>query len=143
MKKKNFNIIYMIFILFFSLPSLSYAQSKTITGTVVGTIDNQPLPGASIVVKGMTVGATTDFDGKYTIKAKAGDVLVFSYIGFKAKEVTVSGKTVIDVSLADDTAMLDEIVITGSRAPARSNTKSPLPIDIVSSKDLVSTFVIE
>ena len=113
MKKKNFNIIYMIFILFFSLPSLSYAQSKTITGTVVGTIDNQPLPGASIVVKGMTVGATTDFDGKYTIKAKAGDVLVFSYIGFKAKEVTVSGKTVIDVSLSDDTAMLDEIVITG------------------------------
>ncbi|MFD1613553.1 SusC/RagA family TonB-linked outer membrane protein [Gelatiniphilus marinus] len=113
MKKRKLNISYLIFIMLFSLPILSFGQEKTITGTVVSAGDNMPLLGATVIVKGTTTGASTDFDGAYTITANTGDVLVFSYIGYAAKEVTVANETVINVSLTEDTAMLDEVVITG------------------------------
>lgn len=120
MKKKNFNIIYMIFILLLGLPAFSYAQSKTITGTVVSKTDSQPLPSASVLVKGGETGATTDFDGNYSVKAKTGDILIFSYIGFKSLEVKVVEQTVINVSLEEDAALLDEIVITGYGKQSRA-----------------------
>lgn len=113
MKKKEFNIIYMMFILLFSLPLLSFGQEKTITGTVVSAGDGLPLLGATIVVKGTSTGATTDFDGNYTIKSNTGDILVFSFVGYTTSEVTVANETVINMSLREDIALLDEIVITG------------------------------
>ncbi|WOD42799.1 SusC/RagA family TonB-linked outer membrane protein [Hwangdonia lutea] len=113
MKKRKLNINYLIFILLFSLPILTFGQEKTITGTVVSAGDNMPLLGATVIVKGTTTGASTDFDGQYTINANTGDVLVFSYVGYAATEVTVADETVINVSLTEDAAMLDEIVITG------------------------------
>nr|WHW29830.1 SusC/RagA family TonB-linked outer membrane protein [uncultured bacterium] len=112
MKKRNLNIIYMMFILFFSLPMLSYAQAKTITGTVVEAINNQPLPGASVLIKGTAIGTTTDFDGNYSIEASTGDILVFGYTGYVSKEVTVADETVINVSLEEGANLLDEVVIT-------------------------------
>ena len=83
MKKKNLNIIYSILVLFLSLPLTSYAQDKTITGTVVSASDNLPLPGASIAIKGTSTGTITDIDGSYTLDANTGDILVFSYVHFK------------------------------------------------------------
>ena len=113
MKKRKFNINYLIFILLFSLPILTFGQEKTITGTVVSSGDSLPLLGATVIVKGTATGASTDFDGGYTIIANTGDVLVFSYVGYATKEVTVANETVINVSLTEDAALLDEIVITG------------------------------
>ena len=103
----------MIFILFFALPTLTFGQEKTITGTVVSASDNSPFPGASVYVKATKAGTSTDFDGKYSIKANTGDVLVFSFLGYTSKEVTVADETVINVSLEESSSVLDEIVITG------------------------------
>jgi len=110
--KKNY-IISMIFLLFLCLPLTSYGQEKTIKGTVFSSADDAPLFGASVLIKGTVNGTTTDFDGKYTINASSGDVLVFSYIGFKTSEITVTNNTVIDVSLEENASLLDEIVVTG------------------------------
>ena len=120
MKKKDFNIMYLVFLLFFSLPLLTFGQEKTITGTIVSASDNIPLPGATIVVKGKSLGATSDFDGKYSILANKGDILVFSYIGYTTTEITVNSQTVIDVVLAENAGVLDEVVVTGYGKQSRA-----------------------
>lgn len=119
MRNRDSNIICMIFILLFALPSLGFGQEKTIKGTVVSAGDNLPLPGATVIVKGTSNGAVTDFDGNYTIKANTGDVLVFSFVGYKSSEAKVTVLT-LNMSLTEDTAMLDEIVITGYGKQSRS-----------------------
>jgi TonB-linked SusC/RagA family outer membrane protein len=120
MKKKDFNIMYLVFLLFFSLPLLTFGQEKTITGTIVSASDNIPLPGATIVVKGKSLGATSDFDGKYSILANKGDILVFSFIGYTTTEITVNSQTVIDVVLAENAGVLDEVVVTGYGKQSRA-----------------------
>ena len=89
---------------------ISFAQEKTVTGTVSDA--SGPLPGVSVLVKGTTNGTDTDFNGKYTIKVKSGDVLRFSYVGYKAAERTVGLSNTIDVTLVEDENVLDEIVLT-------------------------------
>ncbi|PWG06530.1 SusC/RagA family TonB-linked outer membrane protein [Polaribacter aquimarinus] len=89
---------------------ISFAQQKTISGTV--SDDSGSLPGVSILIKGTTTGTETDFDGKYTIKAKVGDVLEFSYLGYKTKSVTVSSSPTINVKMEEAGQTLDEVVIT-------------------------------
>jgi len=86
----------------------SFAQEKTITGTV--TDDSGPLPGVSIIKKGTTAGTETDFDGKYSIQANTGDVLVFSFVGMKTTEKTVGLSNTINVTLEGDN-LLDEVVV--------------------------------
>ena len=88
---------------------ISFAQEKTISGTV--TEESGALPGVSVLVKGTKSGQETDFDGKYSIKAKAGDVLVFRYLGYKTVERTVGNANTINVKLEQDSAVLDEIVV--------------------------------
>jgi len=91
--------------------TFSIAQEKTISGTVVDET-NMPLPGATVVIKGTTMGASTDFDGLYSIKANLGDVLVFSYVGYTDQENTVGVSTTINVSMQADNS-LDEVVVAG------------------------------
>ncbi len=86
--------------------------AQTVSGVVTEQGTNTPLPGVNIVVKGTTTGTTSDFDGNYQIEANQGDVLVFSYIGFKTLEVTVTGST-LNVSMQEDRAKLDEVVVIG------------------------------
>ncbi|MEZ5042846.1 MAG: SusC/RagA family TonB-linked outer membrane protein [Saprospiraceae bacterium] len=120
MKKKNLNIIYSILVLLLSLPLTSYAQDKTITGTVVSASDNLPLPGASIAIKGTSTGTITDIDGSYTIDANTGDVLVFSYLGFNSQEITISSLSTVDIALVENAATLDEVVVTGYGSQSRA-----------------------
>ena len=88
---------------------VSFAQ--TVSGTV--SEENGPLPGASVVVKGTTNGASTDFDGNFTLNNVPSDAtLVVSYIGFSTKEVAVNGKSTINITLATDNA-LEEVVLIG------------------------------
>lgn len=113
MRKNHVHAICLALVMFLGLTSFSHGQDKTITGTVVSASDNFPLPGATVVIKGTNSGSSTDFDGNYSIETSVGDVLVYSYVGYAAKEITVGNQSVIDVSLAEDVAMLDEVVITG------------------------------
>jgi len=89
---------------------VSFAQEKTVSGTVSDNTGS--LPGVSVIVKGTSTGAETDFDGKYSIKTKSGDVLVFNYLGYKTVEKTVGSSNVIDVTLEEGGEVLDEIVVT-------------------------------
>ncbi|MBL4904610.1 MAG: TonB-dependent receptor plug domain-containing protein, partial [Flavobacteriaceae bacterium] len=89
---------------------ISFAQEKTVSGTV--TDQSGTLPGVSVLIKGTTTGTETDFDGKYSIQAKTGDVLSFSYLGYKTIEKTVGTSNTIDVVMVEDSNVLDEIVVT-------------------------------
>jgi len=96
----------------FILPSVTSVQ-QTITGSV-SDANGAPLPGANVLEKGTTNGTQTDFDGNFSIDVAADDaVLVISYIGFATKEVPLNGQTNISISLAEDAASLDEVIVVG------------------------------
>ncbi|MBO6881817.1 SusC/RagA family TonB-linked outer membrane protein [Winogradskyella sp.] len=99
--------LFMAFVMQFS-----FAQEKTVTGTVTTADDGLPLPGASVIVKGTSRGAQTDFDGKYSIGVNTGDVLEISYVGMKTAEVTIGASNTYDVALELDNA-LEEVVVIG------------------------------
>jgi TonB-linked SusC/RagA family outer membrane protein len=99
----------------------SFAQEKMVTGTVTPASDGLPLPGASVIVKGTTKGAQTDFDGKYTIGVNTGDVLVISYVGMESAEVTVGSGNVYDVALEEGNT-LDEVVVTGYKTQSKATS---------------------
>ena len=89
-----------------------WAQAQEVSGNVSDA--SGPLPGASVVVKGTTIGTQTDFDGNYTLDGvDANAVLVISYIGYATQEVPVNGRSTINVTLAEDAQALDEVVIIG------------------------------
>jgi Ca-activated chloride channel homolog len=91
---------------------LTFGQEKTITGVVKDNTGS--LPGANVSVKGTTRNTQTDVNGKYTIKAKVGEILVFQFIGFKDTSVNVGSSSVINVTLIEDTQQLDEVLVTGA-----------------------------
>ena len=91
---------------------LTFAQQKTITGTVTDDT-NLPLPGANVIIKGTNSGTQTDFDGNYSISANVGQTLVFSYVGFETQEVKVGSKNTVNVTMQPDAAALEEVVVTG------------------------------
>jgi len=97
-----------LILLFVTLCSI--AQEKTITGTVVDE-RNMPLPGANVVIKGTTTGGATNFEGKYSIRANNGDVLIFSYVGYVDQFVTIGASNSINISLLPDST-LDAVVVT-------------------------------
>ena len=102
-----------IFILLISLAFLSAnAQEKEVSGIVTTAMDGLPLPGATIIIKGTSNGAQTDFDGLYTIKVNIGDILIVSYIGMKNAEVTIGVSNTYDVALEIGNK-LDEVVVVG------------------------------
>ncbi len=109
---------------------------STITGTVVDETGT-PLPGASIVVKGTTNGTQTDFDGNFTIDADSNATLVVSYIGYATQEVAVNGQTTVNISLAEDANVLEEVVLVGYGTQSRASVTNA--ISSVSSEDLVQT----
>ena len=90
---------------------ISFAQQRTITGKV--SDGSGPLPGVSIIVKGSTIGTETDFDGKYSIKASSGDILIFRYLGYLSINKTIESSSIINVSMKEDANILDEVVIVG------------------------------
>ena len=88
------------------------AQEKIITGNVTDEA-SIPLPGVTIVIKNTKNTTQTDFDGKYSIKAQKGDILIFSYIGFNSQTQTVDNKNVINVKLTGQQQSLNEVVVVG------------------------------
>ena len=107
-----------------SVKIMTVIQNLVVTGTV--TNNGFPLPGASILVKGTTTGSQSDFNGKYTINAPKGATLVFSYIGFKTQEIVVGENLTIDVTLLEDAASLDEVVVVGYGTQIRKNLSSSI-----------------
>ncbi len=90
-----------------------FAQAQIITGKVTDAQTGEVVIGANIVVKGTTRGTISDLNGTYTISAKPGEILLFSYVGYLPQEVTVGEKTVINVSLETDRTEIKELVVIG------------------------------
>ena len=110
MKKLLMLVILFVYVGTFSL----FAQTVTITGTVTSATEGEgAIPGVTVQVKGTTIGAITDANGKFSINAPRGAAtLIFSYIGMKSKEVEIDGKTVVDAVLESDVVGLNEVVVT-------------------------------
>ena len=102
---------YFLVLFLFAVCSMS-AQVNTITGTVLDA-NAMPLPGANILVKGTSQGTQTDFDGNFTVEATPQDILIVSYVGFKSVELSVGQQTAIEITLEEDSAALDEVVVVG------------------------------
>ncbi|MGP1421922.1 MAG: SusC/RagA family TonB-linked outer membrane protein [Tannerella sp.] len=112
-----------MFVLFFLGTNVLLAQKK-VSGVVKEADTNEPLIGATVVVKGTTNGVITDLDGHYTIDVNANDVLQFAYVGLETHEETVGERTVINVSLASSSVKINEVVVTamGLERKAKSLT---------------------
>ena len=105
--------ILLLGLMLFFVGAQAFAQDRVITGTVTSAEDNMGVPGATVLVKGTTIGTATDIDGKYSINVPAGsNVLVFSFVGLTTQEVTIGNQTVVNVALQPDVQSLSEFVIT-------------------------------
>ncbi|MCU0451470.1 MAG: carboxypeptidase-like regulatory domain-containing protein, partial [Bernardetiaceae bacterium] len=116
--------------------SVAVAQ-KRITGTVLDGETNSGLPGVSVLVKGTTTGTTTDVNGKFSINAPNNAlVLVFSYVGFKSQEIEIGSRSTIDITMAVDERLTDEVVVTGYLTEQKKDIVGS--VATVRSRDLVA-----
>jgi len=122
------------FILFlaFLIPIGMLAQTK-VTGVVTEQSTGVPLLGVNVVIKGTTTGTTTDFDGKYQINASNGQIIVFSYVGYKTQEITYTGQATLDIALLEDASKLDEVVIIGYGTTTKRDATGS--VEVISSED--------
>ncbi|MDR1631707.1 MAG: TonB-dependent receptor [Dysgonamonadaceae bacterium] len=117
-------------------PCFAYSQQSSFITGVVSDASGDPLTGVSVVIKQSTVGTVTDIDGKYSIQARPDAVLVFSYIGYSGQEITVGDRTIIDVTLKENDALLDEVVVVGYGVQKKVNLTGS--VTAVSSKKIES-----
>lgn len=125
------------FLLFFFLCLTSIplaAQNIEVKGVVTEATTNEPLPGVTVKIKSRDTGTVTDIDGKYTVKANKGDVLVFSTIGMKSIEQAVSSNTTINVSMEEDNVTLEQVVVIGYGTVKKSHLSGA--VSSVSAKEL-------
>src|SRR5580698_9262156 len=97
------------------VPSTPATKNSLTPAPVKGVVKDEtglPLPGVSVKIKGTSTGTQTGIDGQYTIDAKAGDVLVFTYVGYMTLEVVVGTGNTTNVVLATNTKSLNEVVVT-------------------------------
>jgi hypothetical protein len=106
--KRKLVFLWAIFSLILS--QVAYGQERRVSGKVIGTDDNLPIPGVSVSVKGNQKGTSTDVNGQFVITAKTGDILVFRAIGFQSQEKPVGEASIINVALKSETSALDEVM---------------------------------
>jgi TonB-linked SusC/RagA family outer membrane protein len=109
--KNNLNVLLLIGMLVL-FHATGYAQNKVVKGTVKDAT-GLPIPGVNVLIKGSQNGVSTDLDGSYTINAASGDVLTYSFIGFKKQEIPVGQAAVYNVVLKEDDNSLEEVVVVG------------------------------
>ncbi len=93
--------------------------NRAISGVITDNT-GAPFPGVNIIVKGTVRGTNTDFDGNFTILVEKGEVLSFSYVGYRTKTLQIGNANTVNVVLEEDTAMLEEIVVTGYASQSKS-----------------------
>ena len=120
------------------IPLSMMGQSITVTGTVTDGTLNAEFPGATVTVKGTTIGQVTDLDGHYSINVPSREsVLVFTFLGYKTQEFVVGNRTVIDVVLQEDNQVVEEVVVVAYGTQNKGLVTSA--ISSISTKDLVKT----
>jgi len=109
------------FILIFLFCSYSVFAQNNITGVVTDAGTGETLPGVNVHIKGTTSGTITDLNGKYSISANNGDILVFSFVGYQNQEVNITNQKVINVSLHEESLGLNEVVVVGYGTQKKSD----------------------
>jgi iron complex outermembrane receptor protein len=129
-------LLFMLMLLSVSL----FAQDRQISGTVTDSDGGGPLAGVNVRVKGTTLGASTDGDGKFSISVpQNATTLIFSFVGYAEQEVSIANTSTVSVSLVASAGELGEIVVSVGRGQQRTFTDTPLPVDNLTAKDLAST----
>lgn len=113
--KTKFSVI--LTLLLALVVQISFAQNQNVSGTVSDE-NGLPLPGATVVIEGTTTGVSTDFDGKYSVQASQGDVLLFSYVGYSTQSQSVGASNTINVSMELDNS-LEEVVVVGYNSTSK------------------------
>ncbi|MFN4144587.1 MAG: TonB-dependent receptor [Runella sp.] len=108
------------------------------TGRVTDKSGNA-MPGVSVLVKGSNRGAITNPEGRYSIGVRPGETLVFSFVGYQTREVQVGSNLEINVSLAEDSKVLNEVIVTGTRSSGRTKIDTPVPVDVISVKEVTNS----
>ncbi|PKQ63893.1 hypothetical protein BZG02_07740 [Labilibaculum filiforme] len=108
-----------LFLTFFCMTT--FAQGHVVTGAVSSAEDGTPIPFASVVVKGTTIGTSTDFDGNYSLELGEEDIIVFSMVGFSTQEIVVGTQDVINVIMVTDNMGLDEVIVIGYGVQKKSS----------------------
>jgi iron complex outermembrane recepter protein len=126
----------MLLIALFLSISTAMAQ-KSISGRVSDGRTKEPLIGASVSSKGTTQGTLTDVDGKFQLALpNDNSLIVITFVGYDKKEMAVGNESVLEITLDESSANLENVVVVGSRAPARTNTQSAVAVDVITPKDL-------
>ena len=103
------------------VPATNNTTVLTVTGTVTSSADGLPLIGVTIRVKDTAGGTITDFDGNFSLEVEDDAILIFSYTGFKSQEIAVNGQSIINVTMSEDIAQLDEVVVIGYGTQKKSH----------------------
>ncbi|MDH7447024.1 SusC/RagA family TonB-linked outer membrane protein [Aquimarina sp. 2201CG14-23] len=109
---------YKLLVLTFFISSIALAQQRTVSGAVTDG-NGVPLPGVNIIIKDTNRGTQSDFDGKYSIEAANGEIIMYSYIGFITQEISYTNQDVINVILEEDVSALEEVVVVGFGTQSR------------------------
>lgn len=126
------------FLLCFSILMLStslWAQEKAVTGTVTDA-DGMPLPGVNVLVQGTQRGTQTDFDGNFSLQAAQGEILLFSFLGMKSISQVVGAQNTYTITLEEDSAELDAVVVVGYGTQKQSDLTGA--VSSVSSEELLT-----
>ncbi|MES2520061.1 MAG: TonB-dependent receptor [Bacteroidota bacterium] len=128
-----------IFSLLLAFSTIANAQS-IVSGKIVDAKDGSPMIGVSVQIKGTNKGTVASGTGEFSLPAKAEDVLIISFVGFKTQEIKIGSRSKLDIKLDDNEQFLNEIVVIGSRsANSRSNIETPVPVDVISNKEIKAT----
>jgi len=134
LKIRNTNLSFLVFVFMLLFSFKGFTQSRRINGKVVDASSIQPIPGVNVKVKGGATTTITDVNGDFFIEAKASDVLVFTFVSYQQKEVTIGDKNTIDVKLSSSTSNLNEVVVIGYGTSKRKDLTGS--IASISAKDL-------
>nr|WP_294946436.1 SusC/RagA family TonB-linked outer membrane protein [uncultured Mucilaginibacter sp.] len=118
-----------------------FAQNRTVSGTVVAKDDGLPVPGATVKVKGTTIGTQTTTTGKFTLSVPAGSTLVVSFLGYTTQEVKLGAGDVVNVSLEPSFAQIGEVVVTGAMGVKRAQKELGYSTTRVTGKEINATNV--
>nr|WP_295932102.1 TonB-dependent receptor [uncultured Dyadobacter sp.] len=126
-------------LLFILLSPLTSLAQRTLTGVVTASEDGTVLPGVNVSIKNTRQGTITDTSGRFSLSLVRGETLIFSFIGFIAQEVRITGSNEYNVSLAPGTHTLGEVQVVGSRNANRTKIDSPVPVDVIDLKPLLES----
>lgn len=128
-----------ILLLFLLVSLKSIAQQRTLSGVVTISEDGSALPGVNVSIRHTKQGTITDADGRFSLNLVKGTTLVFSFIGFTAKEVAIGSSNEYKVVLEPSTHTLGEVQVVGSRNANRTKLDSPVPVDVIDLKPLLES----